>query len=87
MQPDTMQSHKQRLADKVHREEMLADVKTVLRTILYTSITITKEFIYTTGTVILEALGYKVEDGCSESPLWRKRLESKMREPRRMLVS
>lgn len=87
MQPDTMQSHKQRLTDKVHREEMLADVKTVLRTVLHTSITITKEFIYTTGTVILEALGYKVEDGCSESPLWRKSLESKIREPRRMLVS
>lgn len=45
------------LIDRVSSDEMLADVNTALRTIPTIGITETSELIYTTATVILEALG------------------------------
>lgn len=45
------------LIDRVSSDEMLADVNTALRTIPTIGITETSELIYTTDTVILEALG------------------------------
>ena len=58
---DTMDHQKwlPRLSGRIPSEGLLEDMAVALQTIL-TVITETDELIYTTGTVILEVLGYKL---------------------------
>lgn len=72
-----------RLTDKVLSEEIIADVTTALLTIHTTCIT---ELIDTPASVILEGLEYMIKNACRESPLWRRRLEFKIRKAQRILV-
>eukprot|EP00064_Thunnus_orientalis_P024686 superscaffoldBa00010993_g24989 len=80
-----LRSRLPRLSDKVHSESLLEDVNAVLRTIPTQTVTETNQLIYTTATVILETLGYKMNTMSHKEhyPPWRRRLEAKIKATRR----
>ena len=63
-------------------DDMLEDINAALLTIPSDSITETNALIYATAAVTLESLGYKIRDGKSPTPPWKRRLEAKVKAAR-----
>ena len=63
-------------------DDMLEDINAALLTIPSDSITETNALIYATAAVTLETLGYKIKDGKSPTPPWKRRLEAKVKAAR-----